>query len=515
MFSSKKKAAKAEKRAAVKKENSPQTYKELTEEYGEVEGTQKEESKFKLILSILRQCIGVKDLATFRFSLPSQLLEPVGNLEYWNYVDRPDYFAVMGDAEDEVGRMLGVLRWWFTKDIRFVRGRVVKPYNSTLGEFFRCRWVINEPAVRDDETIDPSSSQLNVLANPSTESTKYLEGNNYRKAVDTTAAPSGRLSRLSRQTAGSRASKPLRDSNSSNDGGSSTRYSTGSSSSSTAQEHVVVFMAEQTCHHPPVSAYYVCCPSKGVEVYGLDQIAAKFTGGSIRVLPGGHNRGVYVRFPERDNEEYLCTHPSGSVGGVLRGNMHINMHDSTFITCPKTGLKVILTYTEESWLGKPKSLVNGVIFKYDPKDDKYHTIKSVPSSLILAKFHGSWRNCIFYELAEEKKTRVLVDINELDMVRKNCPPLDEQLPFESRKIWFPVTENIFLKRYSKATREKIAIEDEQRKLAAEREKNNQKWVPRFFEEGDNEGRPTLSKAGRVALQRMIEGDTVLDDLVKL
>ncbi len=32
-------------------------------------------------------------MANVRFSLPSQLIEPIPNLEYWNYIERPDYFA--------------------------------------------------------------------------------------------------------------------------------------------------------------------------------------------------------------------------------------------------------------------------------------------------------------------------------------------------------------------------------------------------------------------------------------
>jgi len=49
--------------------------------------------------------IGVKDISAVRLSLPAQLCEPMGNLEYvfwrfcvvdyryWNYLDRPDYFV--------------------------------------------------------------------------------------------------------------------------------------------------------------------------------------------------------------------------------------------------------------------------------------------------------------------------------------------------------------------------------------------------------------------------------------
>ena len=55
-------------------------------------------------------------------------------LEYWNYLDRPETFirlailvdqmslklktlCSIGDSDDELGRMLAVLRFWFTKDL--------------------------------------------------------------------------------------------------------------------------------------------------------------------------------------------------------------------------------------------------------------------------------------------------------------------------------------------------------------------------------------------------------------
>ena len=43
------------------------------------------------------------------------------------------------DRASEVMDMLEVLRFWFTKDLKYVKGKPCKPYNSTLGEFFRVR----------------------------------------------------------------------------------------------------------------------------------------------------------------------------------------------------------------------------------------------------------------------------------------------------------------------------------------------------------------------------------------
>ncbi|EAS36732.3 oxysterol-binding protein [Coccidioides immitis RS] len=97
-------------------------------------------SRLRTFFSILRRFIGVTDIATARFSLPAQLLEPTPNLEYWNYLDRPENFISIGKSDDELGRMLEVLRFWFTKDVRYVQSKPCKPYNSVLGEFFRCYW---------------------------------------------------------------------------------------------------------------------------------------------------------------------------------------------------------------------------------------------------------------------------------------------------------------------------------------------------------------------------------------
>ncbi|MCJ1427715.1 hypothetical protein MMC29_005620 [Sticta canariensis] len=118
-------------------------------------------SKLKTLLSILRKFIGVADIASVRFSLPAQLLEPTPNLEYWNYLDRPETFISIGDSEDGLGRMLAVLRFWFTKDLKYVKGKPCKPYNSTLGEFFRCNWEVEDnapPILGDSKKVTATTS---------------------------------------------------------------------------------------------------------------------------------------------------------------------------------------------------------------------------------------------------------------------------------------------------------------------------------------------------------------------
>jgi len=82
------------------------------------------------------------------------------------------------------------------------------------------------------------------------------------------------------------------------------------------------FLTEQTSHHPPVSAWVIDCPEKNITARGYDQIAAKFTGTSIRVTAGNHNHGMFVELKSWD-EEYQLTHPAAHVGGLLRGSITI------------------------------------------------------------------------------------------------------------------------------------------------------------------------------------------------
>lgn len=53
-------------------------------------------------------------------SLPASLLDPVSNLEYWNYMDRPDLFAVIPDSDDPLDRMLNVIKWWYSKETKWI-----------------------------------------------------------------------------------------------------------------------------------------------------------------------------------------------------------------------------------------------------------------------------------------------------------------------------------------------------------------------------------------------------------
>ena len=159
----------------------------------------------------------------------------------------------------------------------------------------------------------------------------------------------------------------------------------------------VSYLTEQTSHHPPVSAFVVSCPERGLSARGFDQISAKFTGTSIKVLPGEHNLGIFVEL-ERRGETYQLTHPAAHLGGLLRGSLSVSVSEFAYITCPQSGLKAILSYVEEGWLGRTTNKVDGVVFKYDPENDTKLRIRDVPDEDVLVRLNGPWREKVVFTL---------------------------------------------------------------------------------------------------------------------
>ncbi|KAK7422677.1 hypothetical protein QQX98_001465 [Neonectria punicea] len=437
-------------------------------------------SKLRTFLGILKRFIGVSDLAAVRFSLPSQLLEPTPNLEYWTYLDAPNAFIAIGTSDVPLDRMLEVVRFWLTKDLKYAKGKPCKPYNSCLGEFFRCNWETDDNA----PAINTSGLQANGTPKTGLSSLKVaVKGDKNASSVSLSVPQHGTP----------KDNRTIR----------------------------VSYLTEQTSHHPPVSAFHVTCPEKGISARGFDQISAKFTGTSVKVLPGEHNMGIFITLDKRDGEEYQLTHPAAHLGGLLRGSLSVSVSEFAYITCPKTKIKVILHYVEEGWLGRTTNKIDGVIFKYDPENDDKTRVQEVPDEDVLARLNGPWREKVMFTLGprpfktvpvEEQYT--IIDIEPLNVAPKVLPPKEAQLPNESLTLWGGVTDAILSKQFSKATQVKVELEEAQREKARQREANKETFQPVFFQHvTGNGGKPDLTEAGRQALERAQKGEWSLEGVV--
>jgi len=280
---------------------------------------------------------------------------------------------------------------------------------------------------------------------------------------------------------------------------------------------------------------------------------------SVRVSSGAMNKGLFVSLDggHGAGERYQITHPVAHVNGVLRGSFYATVHESTIITCtggPGVGdgefLRAVVEYKEESWLGKPHYLVEGVIHRYKPSShehEEWTKVKHVPPARAEAYFEGCWRNVVRWRHASTSSTRAaaarsseggasssssstssstspavsaavksskasnkksdeeeewmtLIDLAPLRSVPKMVRPISKQHPTESRRLWESVTSGLLRKEFGEATRAKHIIEQRQRDEAAERKRRGVEFVPKFFDKDIQTGVPTLTQAGRVALE---------------
>lgn len=305
----------------------------------------------------------------------------------------------------------------------------------------------------------------------------------------------------------------------------------------------ISYLTEQTSHHPPVSAFYVTCPEKGITARGFDQITAKFTGTSVKVLPGEHNMGIFITLEKRNNETYQLTHPAAHLGGLFRGTLSVSVSEMAYITCPDTKIKAILHYVEEGWLGRTTNKIDGVIFKYDPENDNKTRVQDVPDEDVLARLSGPWKERVVFSLGPRpmvcllpleplpestnaansvchqksvppEEQHVIIDILPLNVAPKVLPPKESMLPHESLRLWGGVTDAILSKQFSKATELKVALEEAQREKARKREQNNETWKPVFFEHSvGNGGKPDLTEKGKQVLERAQKGDWNLEGIL--
>ncbi|WWD08261.1 hypothetical protein V865_006372 [Kwoniella europaea PYCC6329] len=485
-----------------------------------------EESKVKVLLGLMKKLMGVKDVANLRISLPASLLEPIPNLEYWQYADRADIFAAIGDSDDEVERMLAVLRFSFSKELKFIRARLGKPYNSALGEHFRCSWRL-PPIVIDKETGEPVIRTHIHVPIPGEPAYGGQGGSGWTTPIlgpEHGGKPNSEASSII--SSSSKASKKqstglgLKQGNKSTDTISINRAIPGPGDEIESdpdagvvesEKVTVVFLCEQVSHHPPISAYYYTCPERGIEGYGMDQISAKVSGMSVKVGPGSSNRGIFIRIAREGpgkGEEYQITHPSASVNGILKGSYYGTISDQIQITCRggeegKTKLRALIDYKDESWIGKPKFLLEGIVYRYtvgDESEESWTKPKQVPADKIVANIEGSWMKEVKYRLKGEKEWKVLLDLDLLALIPKDVRPIEEQDEQESRRLWDPVTQHLIGKNWGEATRQKQAIEQAQRDKAAARKAKGEDHQSRFFEPDWEDGRPTLSAEGKKAIE---------------
>jgi len=238
-----------------------------------------------------------------------------------------------------------------------------------------------------------------------------------------------------------------------------------------SEEHgTTKFVAEQVSHHPPISAFYVENTSRKIVFTGSLWTRSKFLGNSAASILEGESTLRLLSF----NEDYVLTWPTAYVRHLFMGKLFMEIGGEVKIMCRQTGIVCDIEFKTKGLFSGDLNRVTGNI----KKDG--HTVYTID---------GHWDSVINIEpktKGSESKSKtgqslgLSIDIRQLDVTPKIVLPEEEQLPFESKRLWKKLTQALNTRDYDAATIEKNLLEDSARSEAQARETKRINWEQRLF-----------------------------------
>ncbi|XP_035032272.1 oxysterol-binding protein-related protein 9 isoform X3 [Hippoglossus stenolepis] len=225
----------------------------------------------------------------------------------------------------------------------------------------------------------------------------------------------------------------------------------------------VCFVAEQVSHHPPISAFYAECLNKKIQFNAHIWTKSKFLGMSI----GVHNIGQGCVSCLEHDEHYILNFPNGYGRSILTVPW-VELGGECNISCSKSGYSANIVFHTKPFYGGKKHRITAEIFA--PNDKKSY-----------CSIEGEWNGVMYAKWASGENT-VFIDTRRIGIIKKKVRKLEDQLDYESRRLWRDVTLNLKLKDIDSATDAKHRLEEKQRAEARERKENEQQWETRLFHE---------------------------------
>ncbi|XP_047230731.1 oxysterol-binding protein-related protein 9 isoform X2 [Girardinichthys multiradiatus] len=225
----------------------------------------------------------------------------------------------------------------------------------------------------------------------------------------------------------------------------------------------VCFVAEQVSHHPPISAFYAEGLSKKIQFNAHIWTKSKFLGMSI----GVHNIGQGCVSCLEHDEHYILTFPNGYGRSILTVPW-VELGGECNISCSKSGYSANIVFHTKPFYGGKKHRITAEIFA--PNDKKS-----------FCSIEGEWNGVMYAKLATGENM-AFIDTKKMGIIKKKVRKLEDQLEYESRRLWRDVTLNLKLKDIDAATEAKHRLEEKQRAEARERKEKEQQWETRLFHE---------------------------------
>uniref|UniRef100_A0A8C7YR12 Oxysterol binding protein-like 9 n=1 Tax=Oryzias sinensis TaxID=183150 RepID=A0A8C7YR12_9TELE len=190
---------------------------------------------------------------------------------------------------------------------------------------------------------------------------------------------------------------------------------------------------------------------------------SKFLGMSI----GVHNIGQGCVSCLEHDEHYILTFPNGYGRSILTVPW-VELGGECNISCSKSGYSANIVFHTKPFYGGKKHRITADIFA--PNDKKS-----------FCSIEGEWNGVMYAKWATGENT-AFIDTKKIGIVKKKVRKLEDQLDYESRRLWRDVTVNLKLKDIDAATDAKHRLEEKQRAEARERKEKEQQWETRLFHE---------------------------------
>jgi len=235
------------------------------------------------------------------------------------------------------------------------------------------------------------------------------------------------------------------------------------------------FFAEQVLHRPPISAiYFENRPHNVVasaHVWTRSQFSAPQTTKSIL-------DGACVLTLTNLNEEYYITFPTYYAHNLILGTLRMEIGDTAHIICRKTNLRCDIHFQQRSmWSDAALNGIEGHIYSLNKDGISKHED--------LFHLTGHWDREIFITPTKGKQT-LFLNVAELKVAPKYVLPLDQQGPWESRRLWQYAASELAQRPtvdWDAVDREKGQLEEEQRLLACHAKHGSAEyadWVTKKF-----------------------------------
>uniref|UniRef100_A0A2K5Q1D7 Oxysterol-binding protein n=1 Tax=Cebus imitator TaxID=2715852 RepID=A0A2K5Q1D7_CEBIM len=226
------------------------------------------------------------------------------------------------------------------------------------------------------------------------------------------------------------------------------------------------YIAEQVSHHPPVSAFHVSNRKDGFCISGSITAKSRFYGNSLSALLDGKATLTFLNRAE----DYTLTMPYAHCKGLLYGTMTLELGGKVTIECAKNNFQAELEFKLKPFFGGSTS-INQISGKITSGEEVLASLSGHWDGDVFIKEEGSGSTALFWTPSGEVRRQRL---------RQHTVPLEQQTELESERLWQHVTRAISNGDQHRATQEKFALEEAQRRWAHKRQESLTPWKPQLF-----------------------------------